>query len=102
MNPVRRRPTRSEAVSSPEGAIENSPGDGRGGQPEAVLLGRPHAEELAAAVDEGGQGPGVGVRERADVGPDGLGEVGQGGRVQPVRLGRPAGRLGEPAGLAGG
>src|SRR5579883_1549319 len=94
-------PTRASWRSSQVTWSRMPRGDGRRGQPESVLLGGPHLDELPAAGDQGGQGPGVGIGQRADRGGDGLGEVGQGGGVQPVGLGQPAGGPGEVPGLPG-
>jgi len=83
----------------PEVGLEVLPHHRPGSRGQPVLLGRRHPEQLPPAVEQLGQGAGAGVREGPDRGPDGLGEVGQDGGVEGVRLGRPAGRLGEPPGL---
>ena len=71
----------------------------RGRQAQAVHLGRPHLDELAAPVHQGREGHGVGAGQRPDLGADGLGEVGQYRRVEGVGLGQPAGGPGEVAHL---
>ena len=76
-------------------------GHGRGGGAQTVLFGGTHLDELPAAADQGGQGQRVGVGQRSDLRPDGIGEVGDDRGVEAVGLGPLTGGLSELPDLAG-
>jgi hypothetical protein len=88
-------------LEHPEGGGDGARHPRRAGLPAAVLLHADHLDDLAAAAgDEFGQRPRVGVRHGFRVRSDALGEDGDRLGVEAVGLGEPAGGAGEVADLA--
>jgi hypothetical protein len=80
----------------------DAPGYGLGGRgTEAVLLRGHHLDELPPPGEDAAELLGLGVGKCPGGGPHGLGEAGQGFRVQPVGLGKLAGGTGEVPSLPG-
>ncbi len=73
----------------------------RWGAPEAVLLRRAHLHQLPPPRHEGRQRLGRGIGDRAGHGAEGVGEVGEDGRIQGIGLGEEAFGLREVPHLPG-
>ena len=72
-----------------------------GGTPEAVLFGRPHGDQLPPPRQQGAEFVGLGVRQGPGGRPHRLGKMGQGARIERIRLGQLPGGLGKVTRLAG-